>query len=81
VEIGAPFTFQINGDLTVTDVTRPVVFDVTVTPVSESRIEGLAKTTLLHKDFDLAIPDAPLVDEVKDEVILELEFVATAVGQ
>lgn len=77
-QVGQPFSFQIKGDLTVTDVTLPVVFEVTVTPVSESRIEGLATTTILHKDFNLAIPDAPVVDEVKDEVILELDFVAQA---
>ena len=74
--IGEPVSFQIKGDLTVTDVTRPVVFDVTVTPESETRIIGEATTTILHKDFNLAIPDAPAVDEVKDEVILELSFVA-----
>jgi polyisoprenoid-binding protein YceI len=76
--VGAPVSFQIKGDLTVTDVTLPVVFDVTVTPESETRITGEATTTILHKDFKLAIPDAPLVQEVKDEVILELSFVAAA---
>jgi polyisoprenoid-binding protein YceI len=74
--VGQAVSFQIKGDLTVTDVTRPVVFDVTVTPESETRITGEATTTILHKDFDLQIPDAPAVEEVRDEVILELSFVA-----
>jgi polyisoprenoid-binding protein YceI len=78
VVMGQPFSFQIKGDLTVTGVTLPVTFDVTVTPESEMRIQGEARTQILHKDFDLAIPDAPVVDEVKEEVILELSFVAAA---
>jgi polyisoprenoid-binding protein YceI len=45
VTVGQPFTFQVVGDLTIRDVTRPTTFDVTVTPVSETRIEGLASVT------------------------------------
>jgi hypothetical protein len=55
-----------------------VTFDVTVKIVSEDRIEGSASTEILYADFNLAIPDAQAVDTVEDEVILELEFVATA---
>ncbi len=76
VTIGQPFTFEIEGDLTITDETHSVVFAVTVTPVSAERIEGLARTTVLWRDFGLFIPDSPSVDTVADEVTLELEFVA-----
>ncbi len=76
--VGQPFTFQVVGDLTIRDVTQQVTFDVTVTPVSESRIEGLATTTFPYRDFGLAIPDAPSVDTVADGVTLELAFVAVA---
>lgn len=76
VTIGQPFEFEIEGDLTITDKTRTVVFAVTVTPVSPERIEGLARTTILWRDFGLFIPDSPSVDTVADEVTLELEFVA-----
>ena len=76
---GETYTFQIVGDLTVTDVTREVTFDVTVTPVSATRIEGMATTAFLYTDFELAIPDAPAVDTVEDEVRLEFAFVAEAV--
>jgi polyisoprenoid-binding protein YceI len=76
--VGQPFTFQVVGDLTIRDVTQQVTFDVTVTPVSESRIEGLATTTFPYRDFGLAIPDVPSVDTVADDVTLELAFVAVA---
>jgi hypothetical protein len=51
-----------------------------VTPISQTEISGLAKTTVLYRDFNLTIPDSPSVDTVADEVRLELEFVATLVG-
>lgn len=80
VTIGVPFEFTIEGDLAITDVTRPVTFTVTVTPVSQTEISGVAKTAVLYRDFNLLIPDSPSVDTVADEVRLELEFVATLVG-
>jgi polyisoprenoid-binding protein YceI len=76
--VGETYSFQIVGDLTVTDVTRQVTFEVTATPVSETRIEGLATTAFLYTDFELFIPDAQAVDTVEDEVRLEFEFVAEA---
>lgn len=78
VTVGQPFTFQIVGDLTIRDVTQAVTFEATVTPVSETRIEGLATTVFPYRDFGLSIPDSPSVDTVADNVSLELEFVATA---
>jgi polyisoprenoid-binding protein YceI len=78
VAVGQPFTFQVVGDLTVKDVTQPVTFDVTVNPVSETRIEGLATTTFPYRDFGVSIPEVPSVDLVADDVTLELEFVAVA---
>lgn len=77
--VGETYTFQIRGDLTITDITRPVTFEVTATPLSETRIEATASTTVLYRDFKLAIPHAPGVDAVEDEVRLELKFVAEAI--
>jgi polyisoprenoid-binding protein YceI len=77
--VGETYTFQIEGDLTVTDVTRQVPFDIVATAISETRIEGTAATAFLYTDFELFIPDAPAVDTVDDEVRLELQFVAEAV--
>jgi len=78
VTVGQPFSFQVVGDLTIKDVTQPVTFDVTVTPVSETRIEGVATTTFPYRDFGVRIPEVPSVDLVADEVTLELAFVAVA---
>lgn len=57
--VGESYSFQIVGDLTVTDVTREVTFEVTATPVSETRLEGrqrplspmptLSSLSLMHR--------------------------------
>lgn len=78
IAVGDTFSFQIGGDLAITGVTRQETFDVTVTVVSESRIEGLASTTILWADYGLFIPSSPQVQTVEDVVTLELEFVAEA---
>jgi polyisoprenoid-binding protein YceI len=78
VAVGQPFSFQIAGDLTIRDVTGPVVWDVTVTPESETRIKGLATTIIPRDDFNLAIPSVPFVASVEEQVALELDFVAQA---
>lgn len=77
-EPGETYTFEIIGNLTVTDETHPVTFDVSVTMVSDTRIEGSASTTIEYADFNLAIPEVPAVDTVEDEVRLELDFAAVA---
>lgn len=77
VEVGVPFDFQITGDLTIHGVTREVTFDATVTPISATRLEGIASATILYQDFDIAILRLPAqVASVEDQVILEIEFVA-----
>jgi polyisoprenoid-binding protein YceI len=76
--VGQPYSFQITGNLTIRDVTREVTFDVTATPVSATRLEGTAQTTVLYADFGLSIPSVPSVASVEDEVRLEIDFVAAA---
>ena len=78
VAVGQPFSFQIAGDLTIRDITGPVVWDVTVTPESDTRIKGLATTIIPRDDFNLAIPSVPFVASVEEQVALELDFVAQA---
>lgn len=78
--VGETYTFQIIGDLTVTDVTREVTFDVTATATDATQLAGTASTNVLYTDFDLFIPDAPAVDTVDDTVRLEIDFVAEAVS-
>jgi polyisoprenoid-binding protein YceI len=78
VTIGEPFEFQITGDLTIRDVTNPVTFVVTVTPESETRIEGTATATVQRGDYNLIIPNVPGVADVDEAVVLEVDFAAEA---
>ena len=76
--VGEPFELSISGDLTIRTTTAPMTFEVTVTPVSETEIQGSARATLLRADFDLQIPSVPSVADVSEEVLLEFDFVALA---
>lgn len=76
ITMGEAFSFQIVGDLTVRDITNSVTFDVTVTPVSETRIEGSATTIVTREAYGLMIPTVPGVANVADDVELSIDFVA-----
>lgn len=76
--VGEPFTLSVTGDLTIRAVIQPMTFEVEVTPVSETEIQGSARATLLREDFDLQIPSVPSVAGVSEEVLLEFDFVALA---
>jgi len=76
--IGTPYTFQINGQLSLKGVTRDVTFNATVTPVTDDQLHGTASTTIQRNDWGLTIPDVPFVANVSDQVQLDLNFVATA---
>ena len=78
VAVGDSFTFQLNGDLTIREITQPATFEVSVMVVSETRLEGSGSATVLRSNFDLQIPDVPSVANVTDEVMLEINFVALA---
>ncbi len=75
---GDAFDIKISGDLTVSGVTKPVVFATNVKAISANELSGLAKTQVLRSDFGLKIPNVPSVADVTDEVQLELQFTAKA---
>ncbi|MDH3676091.1 MAG: YceI family protein [Anaerolineae bacterium] len=75
---GDVYNFQIVGDLTIRDVTRPVTFETTATAVTEDQLTGTATATVLYADFDLFIPNSQAVASVEDEVVLAIDFVAAA---
>lgn len=75
---GHTFEFQISGDLTIRDITQPVVFDVTVEVVSENQLLGSATATIQRGDYELVIPNVPSVANVGEDVTLEIHFVANA---
>lgn len=76
VTIGQPFTFQVTGDLKLREITNSVTFEVTVTPITETRIEGKGTAQVTREAYDLNIPSVPGVANVSNEVDLEIEFVA-----
>ncbi len=79
-EPGKPFSFEIAGDLTIRDITQPVVFTATVQGDSETQLTGAATTIVKRGDYNLIIPSVPNVANVGEEVTLEINFVAEAAG-
>lgn len=75
-EFGDSFEIQITGDLTLRNITAQETFEVSVTPISETRIEGYGKATVSRSTYNLTIPSVRDVAEVDEDVILEIEFVA-----
>lgn len=78
VTIGQTYDFQIIGDLTIIGETREVIFDATVSPISETELQGAASTTILYDDFGITIPLSQAVSAVNDDVLLEIDFIAVA---
>lgn len=76
VSVGTEFTFQITGDLKIRNFTNSVTFNVTLMPVSETRIEGTGTAQVTREQYDLQIPSVQGVANVSNEVDLTIEFVA-----
>lgn len=79
IGLGDTAVFTLTGNLTIRDITRSVTFDCTAVPVTPTRLEGSAATTINRADFDLAIPQVTQVANVAEELLIEIDFVATAV--
>jgi len=78
VAAGDEVQFEISGDLTIREITKPVLFDVTLQVVSETEIQGTASTVVALETFELTIPQVPSVANVGEEFIVEFDFVARA---
>lgn len=81
VNAGDTLEFNIIGDLTVAGVTREVVFTTSVTIDEAGQISGLASAEILYSAFGITINAPPNVGNISDEVILEIEFIATQVDE
>ena len=77
---GGEWSFAVEGELVVRDITRPVTFEVVATWEEGDVLRGRASATVLRSDFDLSVPSVPFVANVADEIGLELDFVASAGG-
>jgi polyisoprenoid-binding protein YceI/cell division protein FtsB len=80
VAAGQDISFKVTGDLKIRNIVKSVTFDVTA-KLSDTQLEGKAKTGVKRGDFDLQIPSAPGVANVAEDVQLEIDFVATKVQQ
>ena len=67
-------TFELTGDLTIRDVTKPVTWQVTLQRDGE-KLTGTAKLAFKFADFSLEQPRVPVVLSVQDNIQLELDFV------
>jgi polyisoprenoid-binding protein YceI len=72
---GEELHFKIAGDLTVHDVTRPVVFDATAR-ITGDMLTGSATTTIMMSDFGIEVPDLANFVKAEDAVGLELSITA-----
>jgi len=78
VAVGDAVQFEITGDLTIREITKPVLFNVTLQVVSDTEIRGAASTVVALETFELTIPQVPSVANVGEEFIVEFDFVARA---
>lgn len=65
-------SFQVTGDLTIRDVTKPVTWDVTGS-INGNQAVGSAKTVFTFAEFSLSQPRVPVVLSVEDRITLEAD--------
>ncbi len=72
---GEEVSFQLTGDLTIREVTRPTTFDVTAR-LEGNTLTGTAGTRILLTDFEIEPPSFINTLTVDNEVGLEVDFTA-----
>ncbi len=72
---GEEISFQLSGDLTIRDVTRPVTFDVTAS-LSGNTLRGTAVLPLTMSSFGIMPPDFVNTLTVADAFSIRVELVA-----
>ena len=72
---GEEVAFELAGDLTIRDITRPATFEV-VAVVDGNTLSGTATATLLLSDFGIEPPDFANTLRVEDEFQARVDFVA-----
>jgi len=79
VTVDETYDVQITGNLTIHGVTQKVTFEGTITPVSDTRIEGMASLTITYGDYGVQVLRLPRqVASVEDMTTLEIDLVAVA---
>lgn len=78
VQPGTAYNVSITGDLTIHGITKQAVFTGQVTEVDANHIKGSFTVTVQRSDYNLVIPQVPMVADVGEQVLLKLDFVAQA---
>jgi len=76
---GQDVSFQVTGDMTIRDITKPQTFDVT-TRLDGNTFSGTATSYLLMRDYGFEPPSILGILEVTDGVTVTVNFVAQEVG-
>ncbi len=71
---GNQVSFQLAGDLTVRNVTKPVTWDVTGAMNNDNTANAQATTNFTFGDFNLSQPQVPVVLSVVDKITLEVNL-------
>ncbi len=72
---GDEVTFQLEGNLTIRDVTKPVVFDVKA-KMADGVLTGTASTQIKMSEFGIEPPNFANTLTVGDDVIINVDLVA-----
>ncbi|MED5450783.1 MAG: YceI family protein [Chloroflexota bacterium] len=67
---------SIKGHLTISEITKPIVWEGLLTK-ENGNVTGLISTIITWDQFSLSKPRLPFIISVDDEIILELDVVAT----
>ncbi|MBE7473454.1 MAG: hypothetical protein DPW09_34930 [Anaerolineae bacterium] len=76
---GQDVSFQVTGDMTVRDITKPQTFDITAR-LDGNTFSGTATSYLLMRDYGFEPPSILGILEVTDGVTVTVNFVAQEVG-
>ena len=69
-------SFRVVGDLTIRDVTRPVVWDVTAT-ADGANVSGTAQYNFVFSEWGIPVPRVARVASISEPIILEIDFRGT----
>lgn len=75
-QLGETYTFEVEGELTIRDVTRVETFEVEVRADSFDRISGYGRTVIEYRNYGISIDAPGFVRDIEETVILEIEFIA-----
>lgn len=77
---GQPFTFTVDGNMTISGVTKPQTVKITATQ-SDDRLIGTVDMTVKRSDYNLKIPQVKSVASVDDSFTVKTTFVANRVAE